>query len=500
MKKICLSIVFLFIISGTAWSQLVFPNPDGLDANFHLNPNAGFEWEGGTFFMFDSFYAPPIISTQARYSAGIFSSDIDTYLDVNYHNMFIGTFVLAGAFPQADMVNRSDTSFMDTGLSFGFARTINCSYLALYYGGNLVNSIGVRNDEVDGYQSVWRNRFAIMLSTPNLGAFRIDGRLDMTRDQERTNGGLDLKRIHNNAPSFAVTWGGVPFRGFLPYITVGYQFPSIRTHGGERGGNYAEATHTSSSYLGIQTGVHYDFDEERSIRTDISFVYGTPERFRGHPEIIGTPTGPGVTGPIDPFDRGGGWGVGLRAAYRQEMTFGQFTFGFSPSISAAFRRTTYAEGSHTDTLNDYYAQVLTGIDLGLKYELNHIFSFYTGLSLRILNWGFNYASGINTGLTESYHRLDGIAVSRSSLAGYNNYLNLPVENYLGFGMVVQPVPNLHIGVGLNTFLDKFFIIRPGTLRIEAGEFFEHRGEYNVGSWLMGIFRGLQLDLTISYRF
>jgi len=55
-------------------------------------------------------------------------------------------------------------------------------------------------------------------------------------------------------------------------------------------------------------------------------------------------------------------------------------------------------------------------------------------------------------------------------------------------------------VGLNTFLDKFFIIRPGTLRIEAGEFFEHRGEYNVGSWLMGIFRGLQLDLTISYRF
>ena len=500
MKKTFLFLMLFVLISGFASAQympLFFPAPSGLDSNFNLLPNAGLEWEGGQFNMFDSLYAPPIMSTQARYSAGVFRGDIDNYLDIIFHDRYVGTFVFAGAFPSGEVVNQSESGFIQNGLSFGMGRTINCSYIAFYYGGNILDSIHIKNDEAENYNSIWRNRFAILFSNPTLGAFRLDANINMEMDQEKTDDGNDLNRYLRNAPSLALSWGGLSLGSFIPYVTIGYQFPRTETSGYVNSGDYIEATYTSSSYLALQTGLHYEIDENRWLRGDLSFVFATQERYSGDAEIIGT-----ETDPIAPFRRGGGWGLGLRTVYRQEVTVNNFSFGFSPSVSAAFRSTKTPgelEGDK-DTLNDYFVQILTGVDLGVRYRPNSTFSFYSGLSLRVLNWGFNYASEINGNATERYQRLDGILFMPGSLASYNNYKGDPVNNYLGFGMVIEPNANLSVGMGLNSFIDRFFIIKPSTLSIETGEFFENRGEFTNGAWLMGLFRGIKLDLTIRYRF
>ena len=127
MKKTFLFLMLFVLISGLASAQLVQPNPGSLDANLILLPDAGFSWENGQFNMFDSLYAPPIMSTQARYSAGVFRGDIDNYLDIIFHDRTVGTFIFAGAFPSGEAVNQSDSGFIQNGLSFGIGRTINCS-------------------------------------------------------------------------------------------------------------------------------------------------------------------------------------------------------------------------------------------------------------------------------------------------------------------------------------------------------------------------------------
>ena len=498
MKKTFLFLMLFVLISGLTFAQLIFPPPSGLDNENRLLMYSGLEWEDGIFNMFDSLYAPPIMSTQARYSAGIFRGDIDNYLDIIFHDKYVGTFIFAGAFPSGEAVNQSDTDFIQNGLSFGMGRTINCSYIAFYYGGDLLDSIHVRNNDVEGYNSFWRNRFAILFSNPTLGAFRLDGIMNMEMDQEKTNDGNSLGRLHENAPSFALSWGGLTLGSFIPYVTIGYQFPRTSTFGTLITGDiYKEASYVSSSYLALQTGLHYEIDENRWLRGDLSFVFATQERYSGDGEAIGS-----ESDPVDPYRRGGGWGLGLRTVYRQEVNVHNFSFGFSPSLSAAFRstKTPMEQGERKDSVNDYFVQILTGVDLGVRYRPNSTFSFYSGLSLRVLNWGFNYASEIDGNATERYQRFDGIAIYGTSLASYENYKNETVQNYLGFGMVIEPNANLSVGMGLNSFIDRFFIIRPNTLRVETGEFFEHRGEYTNGAWLMGLFRGIKLDLTISYRF
>ncbi|MDR0301240.1 MAG: hypothetical protein LBI04_02890 [Treponema sp.] len=163
MKKVIVLLIAILAVSGSVWGQSV------LDLEKVLS-------------FADDFNAMKPQSVENRYSAGRFTSDIDDYLDVNYHDPSIGTFVFLGGHPMGANVATNDTPFLEDinyQLSIGFAKSYNGLYLGGYYGGDLVNANGTSGKagkagkEVTSSEADWYNNLALIFGIRGI-AFRFD--------------------------------------------------------------------------------------------------------------------------------------------------------------------------------------------------------------------------------------------------------------------------------------------------------------------------------------
>ena len=448
MKKIILSFTISFLLCSPVWAQLL---PDLAELQNPLS-NAiksrnDFAWQG----IFDSFYVPSAMSTEAQYSAGIFTSDIDNFIDVNYFDPEIGTFFFLGGSP--------------TG--FGFAKTINCYYLGLYYQGFGVNRNRSTSDDEILLNSSSNNNIIVFLGTPLYGSFRFDFKFNTETKDDTFENNTSISKI--NAPSIALTThGGISILGLKPYITIGYKFSDKQIEGHEQGINsdYYEATFTGGSRFGIQTGLNHDICKNSSIRGDISLVRAFTDKFKGDKEVIDE------SGDYEEFK--GNWGVGFRTTYERKFDFGKFSAGLSPNLAIAYLSESTTESG--DAVGGLIG-VSVGLDLGFKYKHNNILAFYTGAS---------------------FHIFDCIMTNDAKNSYIGGLDDSEYRNF-GIGMTLTPVKNLVIGAGITTIIEKFLLFDHNSMSVETGNFFKQTQE-NPESWFGNFFSDIRFDLTLSYKF
>ena len=511
MKRLVFFLVAALVISGMAWGQTVPGNPT-IAGTSALN-TAG---NGG---LFDRWNVVPTLSTEARYSGWIFSTIVDDYIDVNWYNPKIGTFVLLGGFPAYDGgAGVDDTDYLNNyALSIGFAKTFKKFYMGVYYGGSLVNVRGDLTDPSTGpanspankatadHSANWRNDLALLigLSEYGLGAFRLDFSLN-TQTRERDYDDNVWGKTRTDAPRVALTWGGLQLGGLDPYITIGYKFADQNIWGQYNASNkYESVERTSNSEFGIQLGLNYDFDSNRSVWADLAFVNIFGTEYSGDTNAhaaSGAPAlKPGFSGNSFTSTYGGLWGFGFKAAYKQIMEFGKVSFGFNPNVALAFVRDNTRDisgDSKTEADSRDNFEMATGLNLGIKFQANQKFAFYTGAGLTFFDWRTN--SNVGAAAKNGNHRwsVTGISWDGGQWAGMTG-----VGDILGFGMTITPIKNLVIGTGLNAVLDRFFTINLRDMRIDSGANFNNTtGQNNLGSWAMSLFENFWFDLTVSYSF
>jgi hypothetical protein len=136
------------------------------------------------------------VSTDSRYSAGTITSDIDDYLDVNYYDADIGTFLFLGGFPSDPDPNTNhfanesviDLGGFTSGLSGGFAHSFKSFYLGA----------GVFSTEIFGDN---KTRISALLGNQAIGGIRLD--------------------IGLGGEWTGLKWGG-SFGKLRPYLGVGF--------------------------------------------------------------------------------------------------------------------------------------------------------------------------------------------------------------------------------------------------------------------------------------
>jgi hypothetical protein len=457
---------------------------------------------GGLNGVFSFGNAVPVLSTEARYSDGIFTNDIDNYIDVNSYDPNIGTFVFLGGYPASNN-GINDTVPPNYALSLGLGHSFRSFYLGVYYGGSMVSAWGSNDGgDPEGEESQWhwRNKIALLLGTSSIGAFRLDMILDTdtykhTSDGEitgnpgnppsfLTTGGANMQ----NAPIIALTWGTELANHVKPYITLGYQFSDYwKGDFTYQGTSYTGAKYHDLSTLGIKAGISYDLDESSYVSGDLAIA-----------GIIG---GAGeAAAPVSlKVDTGGGFLGAIRGSYYKKIDINRFAFGFKPHLALGFSVANYGDtkgsiGNTTidvDAPSDIIFNLQSGIDLGFKYKISKRSTLYTGAGLQILRWGTLSHGGGDTENDSSEWRIDGLAWDAGKW--------VTAGSHLGFGMTYTPINNLVIGAGLNTFLDKFFIIDLQSMQIKSGSFWG-TDKQNFLSYLGQIFDGLTFDLTVSYKF
>ena len=555
MKRFLGFMLFALLLGGMVWGQVPTPlNPplgdystltDRSPLDFAFG-RGYFVWNNGSgdpvSFEPDGFNAVPTISTEARYSAGIFGSDIDSYISVTDYDAEIGTFFFLGAFPSVPSFIGFDTPTVDPGvnetliitdredglvISAGFARSFNNFYLGLYYGGSFIEHAEGYDDgeskllNNNTYESQWRNNLAVLVGLENLGAFRLDLIINTDTDRTRTNSdNMTLERYY--APTVALSWGGLPLFGFNPFVTIGYKFP----HKGEWGDydaeeKYISATEKINGSFGLQLGASYDLSESSSVSAAVGFRTRSGRNLSGDHQgrdlavgFAGLMPGSDEANAIfgtgtESFDVtiGGDWGIGLEVSYFQTIDAGMVAFGFSPTLGIGYMREK-DDIAGKKTLERYATntfQLNAGVDVGLRVTATEKLAFYTGLGLQLFNYERTTYSGGkeydndpdfgsgDTRLKESEWELDGFAWDDTKLA---------TGGHLGIGMTYTPVENLIIGFGLNALLDKLFVIDVTSMQIRSGDFWYNDPmdpTLNLGSWAGRLFDGLTIDLTVSYR-
>jgi len=504
MKRIFFLLLAALVISGAAWAQMTEPGVPTVPSPLPLSnniPSAIREYQGG---LFDAFDAVLTTSTEARYSAGIFGSDIDDYITVNWYDPEIGTFVFLGGFPSGNFVDQTD--FVTPNpytLNFGLGKTLSMFTLGVYYAGSLVDATGSDDGatkETKASDTAWKNQLAVLVGTKGFGAFRVDFILN-TQTKDSSYGGKQGNMSRIDAPSVALTWGGIQLLGMDPYVTVGYKFADKYIFSNESaaaGISHRESTYTAKSYLGFQAGVNYDLDANSSVSGDLAFKGVFGDSHKGDDVTA-------ATGKVN-WTNGGGFGIGLRGSYKYTMDLGMVAFGFSPGLALGYVNTNNdvtgtPKGTHPAP---NYFQLASGVDLGIKVQPVEKVALFTGASLRLLDWRMlSYSGGKKTpGAGDSaenkrsYWSLNGFAWDSDP---WNSKGNKYGNSTLGFGMTLTPAQGLVFGCGLNTFLDKLFIISLTDLTVESGSFWG-KDAGNVGTFASYLFQDLVFDLTISYKF
>jgi len=519
IKRVVLLLATVAMAGGMVWAQ---PTPGDAPDVFH------------------NFNAVPTLSTEARYSAGRFRTDVDNFIDTRFHNPEIGTFLFLGGFPSMGRVDITDVLTPGTPadaytLSFGFGHSFNLFYLGVYYGGSLVNARGGSLRDLDENvdwdrfgltEAEWRNNLAVLVGILNMGI-----RLDLIVHSETTrrtiDGSLGPGGVHGPtpptgpgeegwtveaAPSIALSWGmrmgplaphaqiGVNFRDttvwrwyvareeYVPaippltgtdQIVVRYERMDYRV---QTGGNFR-----------LAAGASFDLNEEARVGGTLRFgsMFASRDRFRwdADGDLGGTDSVRGA---------GGAWGLGFEAYYAQTIDAGLVGFGFRPRLDAQFvsvsNNNSLMDSQHRLAPHNFFTLGL-GVDAGLRVRPTQRLAFFTGVGLSVFEW--NTASRGSSSTERD-------AVSQWTFRGISwEPDRTTYTGHLGFGMTLTPVQNVVIGFGLNTIIDRFVRIDLYRMRIDTGgadSWWSDAGDASnsVGA-LAGIFSDITLDFTVSIR-
>ena len=501
MKKVVLLLAIVLMAGGMVWA-LDPPSPGGWDSD---------TFGPGTFLddtlkgvIFPGFNAVGTVSTESRYAPG-FSSYVDDFIDATWYDPEAGTFFFLGGYPSdGNDVNVTDnlTSWQQGAfpytISLGFGKSLSGSYIAAYYGGYFVDAWGDKveaNPPDDGKftktsESVWNNNLALLYGMGNMG-FRFDLIMSNTQKEKSTYDGNMDYRNKNDGAKMALTWGA-KMAPLYPYAMIGFKFPDVERVGDSDG---KEAQLTYNSAFNLEVGGLYELSDTSSLWGSLTFGVGGAANYKGDKTEIINLTG-FASGKPDPYKDSGAWGLDFYIHYRKALEFGNVTLKATPNLGmtfAGYSGKSTADGAPDKPLGDTWFTLSPGVNLGLGYKLNDKWSLYTGAGLTLFTWNTHGHSGgdKNPGDKDSEWQFTGIEW------GTEKWTNGDV---LGFGMTWAPVNGLSVGFGLNTLLDKFFVIDLGEMQIRSGNFWTFHNDGNIGGWATRIFDGLRFDLTVSYQF
>jgi len=492
MKKVLLLTLLILYAGGLALAQWWPPdspdgiNPPGLPIAASPAAASAFDlWQCGVGSLSFSFNAIPVLSAARLYSAGLFSGDIDDYMDVNFFNPEIGNFVFVGGYPGDE-----DESY---ALSLGYAKSIKGFYLGFYYGGSLFESQSFSDYETPQTGEIttqWSNRLAFLVGYPVFGSFR----LDFILGTDTRTGSYDriIAKRRINAPSFTVTWGAPRLGAFYPYVSFGYKFPEKYVYG-MMPEPYESATLTFGSLFGLDAGFSMDVGTNSILSAEINIrklfegslkgdKYALPAGFFGAYSPVG------IRDTID-LATGGAWGIGLAASFQTTFDFGPVSVGLKPGLALGRSVDKSINVSGDEGVNQIDSaelfELLIHFNLGVWYRINPKINLYTGACLQVLNWKVADHTAKYPDMPYAYKWEDS-SVSGVKWSDYEPQ-NVRDSNSLGFGMMISPVENFSIGFGLNALLDKIFLVNVERMRVEKGSF-----------WIDD--PDMYFDFTLSYKF
>ena len=420
MKKTLILVLAILMVSGFVWGQTV-PGPPSITITSLL---------GGMPFE------PRTPSIEARFSGGIFRGDVDNFIDVNEYNPDIGTFLFTGTnFGITRGVTPGSPNFP---VSFGLGKTLNSSYLGIYYHGTLVDSEGTYYDssKTDESSGDWQNNLAILLGTQNMGAFRLD--LIVNTETGTRKSGSDTLAKRGLAPLLGLTWGGMHLEGMDPYIILGVKFPENYTWGNTSGQQVKLLSHMM---FGLMAGITAKQENNSSFDASAFFLTSLGSSYKGNNSsgLVGFNTVSNLN-----VKYGGAYAVGLQGNYTRTLDFNRVSAGFSPFAGITFGSddTAKASGDYsTSTKSREMFFVNTGINFGIELKATEKISLYTGANLRLFNWMFSYRSG-----NSRYYQFQGIGWNDNTDAYYSNF---------GIGLKFVPMENFTIRAGLRSRLTSY---------------------------------------------
>ena len=457
MKKCFLLLAVFMIVSGVVWAQdRVSEIPD-------------------------FFTAVPTISTEARFSAWQFDSDVDNFIDPRFYDPEIGTFLFMGGFPSGGNVYATNNLYdaSDYAISLGFARTLGSNYLGVYYGGSFVRADGEKDgpfgnddDFIRNTSATWNNNLAVLLGMPGMG-IRFDLVMDnvgSTTELIRDSNGNDYRQYdRTGGPGISFTWGS-DMGDLFPFVKLGFKFADEYWSINDDGDRYSM---TYGGFWGLQGGAYYDIDEFSGFSAALLVGGQFKETFREPDE--------------DHVKEGGMFGLALNADYMRSMQFGKFTLQFNPSLYLDF-------SSYNDTpsyIDDSFPRdniFSLGFDLylGARYQHEKI-ALYSGFGLNLFNWDTSFYTGGDDDYKDGSNswEISGISWINDTLGP---------GGILAFGMTFTPVEGLVFGVGLSNLLQNVFTLNLQRMQLSAGNIINSSGVFT------NIFNSGILDLTVSYRF
>jgi len=429
-----------------------------------------------------SFSAVTSESMESIYSAGVFGSDVDDFIDVtDWRNLELSNyFIFLGG------TNKSN-SYPLTG---GFAKMIGNKYFALFYSGNLWGSTGTTtNSGADKEKNTTSssgdasNNFALLFGSGNLGL-----RLDLSGNDNskgNTYGGkpAGTQTYSGDTPFTMALSAGYKMEKLAPVASLAFQFPSYtKTYQeGDDAGKLIKQTYKDAKIgLKLETG-------------DI----GTT----GLSAWLSTTGGLGTTektkDPDTKVKSGTFWYNKIHGQYKKELPLGsKAAFAVKPQLDLVYatanNKTTGDIESDPGAYN--YFSVNPYIDAGFKYAPVSKLAFYTGIRLDLLNFA---AGGKSKGDDKSFRSEWELQHFKLAQYGWND--TDFSGNLLKIGAVFTPTPALSIGMGLDGLIDNFIKIDAQSYEVTFFDGWKSDG-FGFDNIIPGsVFSNMKFYLTVSYK-
>jgi hypothetical protein len=502
MKKVlwlCVAMALLGVIPNLAAQTLAPQAPQGRHALDLFDEMGDFD-------------AVPTLSTESRYSAGVFGSYVDDFIGVNDFDPAIGTFLFLGGFPAIGDGGNVDTTAVLTDtilngytLSAGFAKSFSKFYLGVYFGGNIVNANGT-DDQGDRAEKAgssatanWNTRLAVLFGTEKIGGIRLDlvmNEFDGTLQNnsmiaiEDTTSYYDGENTAGTGTgiSLAVSWGRpivVREKDLPVHAKLGYHFPNYSLVSSD-----PKREHYENAAWILNGGASYGLNDISTVEADL-YVGGT--------------LGSWDVGE-DNVSNWGDFGVKLEAALANSISpVAGLEIGFTPNLGIGYYNNdpNVTGDNSADTYATTSFEIALGLDAGIKARLPgqfNKFTMITGAGINIFDWT---VTGVTGGAPSPQKMAKGNSAWAIEGVSWNTD-TLGPNNGLGIGTVLAPNDNLSIGFGLSTLLNNLLEVNLVEMSVTPGVFFtSEQPGINGGNNgpFGGLFRnGVQFDLTVSYRF
>jgi len=400
--------------------------------------------------------AVPRLSIEARNSAGLFRSDVDNFIDPRFHNRDLDTFLFVGA----------NVPAYSRQIHAGFAWNFDTLYLAMYFGGGLVDGFGEREregfDEPDERyrEAIWKSNMALLLGVGEAMGFRFDVTINnettrWSREGPMGQGVLvnDLYQIRTLGPSFALTWGALmdTWRGDIaPWVRIGYRAPSLYLISEERSSPFGTESRSSrlrtNAALELSGGARFELGDISAIGGEIWFGNTLPDRLdRSYSSPVLLPPNYDVT------DRRGGmtgFGLGLFSSHIFDFGMDIVRLGFSPNMNFGISTVSYSWEGDTGSFRTFGERLTTldmGVDLGITWQATERIALFAGAEVQVFDWttgaltGERYVSGFpNEDARHSVWNFEGVRVDGPAI-----------------GVTFSPVEEVVVGLSVNGLLNRF---------------------------------------------